>query len=147
MNYIAQRKLSSFSHPFHFSRESAASSDKPDHYGSTLTNHNVEHNDQCNVNLVPTLNVGTGYTIRFINPVNISDIYAESEQFEVKPKGSPYPTIPTPSVPNGGGSGASNTAAGASASATHDSAGFAQTSLTLGGALALVGSVVVFLGA
>ncbi|THG97541.1 hypothetical protein EW026_g4470 [Hermanssonia centrifuga] len=35
--------------------------------------------------------VGTGYTIQFANPLNNTDVYAESQQFEIKPLGSPFP--------------------------------------------------------
>lgn len=116
--------------------------------GNTMNLVAIQNNDQCNINIIPTLNVGTGYEIHLTNPVNISDIYASSQSFEVKAKGSAYPSIPTPAIPNGAtpaaasGAGASSTTA-----ASHTGAGFAQASFTLGGALALVGSVMTILGA
>jgi hypothetical protein len=39
-------------------------------------------------NVVPNLNVGTGYYITFTNSVNYTDVYATSEPFEVKAHGS-----------------------------------------------------------
>jgi len=48
----------------------------------------IEPNDQCMTNLVPNLNVGTGYYITFTNSVNYTDVYATSENFEVKADGS-----------------------------------------------------------
>ncbi|PVG03037.1 hypothetical protein CPB86DRAFT_869955 [Serendipita vermifera] len=58
----------------------------------------IQNNDQCTTNIVPQLNVGTGYTLQLTNIVNYTDIYATSEPFEVKAKGSPYPSGPTPSL-------------------------------------------------
>ncbi|CAK9786125.1 hypothetical protein CC85DRAFT_283769 [Cutaneotrichosporon oleaginosum] len=37
-------------------------------------------------------NAGTGYTIKLVNPLNGTDVYAVSEPFEIKPEGSTYAT-------------------------------------------------------
>jgi len=42
-----------------------------------------------------TLKVGTGYVVNFVNPSNASDVFALSDQFEVKPNGTTL--APTPS--------------------------------------------------
>lgn len=39
-------------------------------------------------NIVPNLNPGTGYYLTLTNIVNYTDVYATSETFEVKTKGS-----------------------------------------------------------
>lgn len=41
-------------------------------------------------NIVPNLNVGTGYYLTFTNIVNYTDVYTTSETFEVKANGSKY---------------------------------------------------------
>jgi len=38
------------------------------------------------------LPVGTGYTVQMANPLNITDVYAQSDSFEIKSTGSAYPT-------------------------------------------------------
>lgn len=47
-----------------------------------------EENSQCSTTLTPNLNVGTGYRLTFTNIVNYTDVFATSEAFEIKPKGS-----------------------------------------------------------
>jgi len=42
---------------------------------------------------------GVGYTILLANPVNISQVYATSQEFEIKPLGSAYPATTTPGGP------------------------------------------------
>ncbi|KAG7086832.1 hypothetical protein E1B28_002753 [Marasmius oreades] len=44
------------------------------------------------------LNVGPGYTILITNVVNQTDVLSQSEEFEIKPLGSPYPTPPASST-------------------------------------------------
>lgn len=41
---------------------------------------------------------GTGWTILLVNPVNLTDVYATSQEFEIKPLGSLYPSQVTPSA-------------------------------------------------
>ncbi|KAI9439412.1 hypothetical protein BJY52DRAFT_1096204, partial [Lactarius psammicola] len=57
-----------------------------------------------------TLRPGTGYQVVFINPVNTTDIYANSSNFEVKAPG----TSPAPSST----SGSTNSSSGNSASSS-----------------------------
>jgi len=54
---------------------------------------------------------GTGYTIIFANPLNNTDVYAVSEQFEIKPVGSAYPITTTASSASGTGTGTSSPSA------------------------------------
>ncbi|KAF9446633.1 hypothetical protein P691DRAFT_732881 [Macrolepiota fuliginosa MF-IS2] len=42
------------------------------------------------------LPASTGYRILLSNPLNSSDIFAQSDEFEIKPLGSAYPSISTP---------------------------------------------------
>ncbi|KIK52730.1 hypothetical protein GYMLUDRAFT_103742, partial [Collybiopsis luxurians FD-317 M1] len=41
---------------------------------------------------ISPLSVGNGYTVELANPLNNTDVYAQSLPFEIKPAGSPYPT-------------------------------------------------------
>jgi len=56
--------------------------------------------------------VGTGYTVQFANPINDSDIYAQSSPFEIKAANSPFPS--TTSVDSATVTSASGTSAGSS---------------------------------
>ncbi|BEJ14846.1 hypothetical protein CspHIS471_0406130 [Cutaneotrichosporon sp. HIS471] len=54
-------------------------------------------------------NAGTGYTIKLVNPLNGTEVYAQSEQFEIKAEGSTYATAGVTSAagtlaPTGAGS-------------------------------------------
>ncbi|KAF5383180.1 hypothetical protein D9615_004898 [Tricholomella constricta] len=62
---------------------------------------------------------GTGYTILFANTLNQTDVFAKSEEFEIKPLGSAYPTS-TPGINTGGPSptGTDTSNGNASASGT-----------------------------
>jgi len=62
---------------------------------------------------------GTGWTILLANPLNISDVYATSQPFEIKPLGSLYPSQSTPSA---NASSPSQTSSSNSASTTPKSA-------------------------
>ncbi|KAG1729515.1 uncharacterized protein EDB91DRAFT_1227968 [Suillus paluster] len=67
---------------------------------------------------------GTGYILQFANTLNETDIYAQSEPFEIKALGSSYPT-----TTSGVGGTATGTATGSSSSTT-------STSTKTGGTLA-----------
>ncbi|KAG8748974.1 hypothetical protein FRC14_001782 [Serendipita sp. 396] len=106
-----------------------------------------QDNFVCNTIYVPDLIPGAGYKLALTNIVNYTDIYVYSEAFEVRPKGSPYPTIPTPSI---GGATASATGSGSSqATGGSGQSGGASLNMgfSLGGALALAGALTVVLGA
>ncbi|KAL1702528.1 hypothetical protein EV121DRAFT_293217 [Schizophyllum commune] len=58
---------------------------------------------------------GKGYKVLLTDPLNMTNVYAASEEFEIKPLGSTYPDASA--TPGVGGSG-SATSSGASASST-----------------------------
>ncbi|KAG2358151.1 hypothetical protein BDR07DRAFT_1295803 [Suillus spraguei] len=66
---------------------------------------------------------GTGYTILFASTLNSTDIYAQSEPFEIKALGSSYPT--TTSSPGSTSTGTPSGSAGA-AQATKSGSAFAE---------------------
>jgi len=75
----------------------------------------VENNYDCSKTITQqqfTPAAATGYIVQLANPLNETDVYAESEPFEVKAAGSAFPTT-TSGVGSATGSSAS-----ASASAT-----------------------------
>ena len=55
----------------------------------------IQTNADCSKVLTPqqvNFEAGTGYLVLLANTLNISDIYAQSEPFEIKAKGAAYPT-------------------------------------------------------
>jgi hypothetical protein len=64
----------------------------------------------------------TGYTILFANPLNNTDVYATSEQFEIKPLGSLYPSQVSSSASAPGGTGTGTGTSSPSASPTKSGA-------------------------
>ncbi|TFK87513.1 hypothetical protein K466DRAFT_586326 [Polyporus arcularius HHB13444] len=68
------------------------------------------------VNMAPA----TGYTIQLSNPFNLTDIYAESQEFEIKALGAPYPA--SSATPTLGGSATGSGAGSASATGSTPSA-------------------------
>ncbi|KAG2140691.1 hypothetical protein DEU56DRAFT_289970 [Suillus clintonianus] len=85
----------------------------------------VQYNYDCSKTITQQQSAqpaGTGYTVQFASTLNSTDIYAQSEPFEIKALGSSYPTTTSTA-----GSTATGTASG--------SAGAAQATTT-GGTLA-----------
>ncbi|TFK41784.1 hypothetical protein BDQ12DRAFT_678488 [Crucibulum laeve] len=78
---------------------------------------------------------GTGWFIRLTNPVNETDIFAQSQDFEIKPLGSAYPVQTSSTSGSAGATGASGSAAPASTSNSASSVGWSVGALF--GALAV----------
>jgi len=80
----------------------------------------IENNYDCSKIITPlqaNQPVGTGYMVQFANTLNQSDIYAQSQPFEIKAAGSTYPaSSATPTAT--GTSTTSGTAAGGAATNT-----------------------------
>ncbi|KAF9220811.1 hypothetical protein BS17DRAFT_636556, partial [Gyrodon lividus] len=59
----------------------------------------------------------TGYTVQFANPLNNTEVYAETEPFEIKALGSAYPATSSPaaaaSATSSGGTAAAPSSTGA----------------------------------
>ncbi|KAK7051346.1 hypothetical protein VNI00_004846 [Paramarasmius palmivorus] len=76
----------------------------------------------------------TGYKIQFANRLNQTDVYSESEEFEIKPLGSAYPSQATPSgTTSSSNSSETGTSAGAN-TGEGNSASSLQTPLAFGAA-------------
>ncbi|EKM76943.1 hypothetical protein AGABI1DRAFT_130950 [Agaricus bisporus var. burnettii JB137-S8] len=69
---------------------------------------------------------GSGYIIKFANAVNSSEVFAQSDQFEIRPLGSAFPTTSSPAG-NSPSNTADNTAAGASSTDTPNGAASLKT--------------------
>ncbi|TFK47503.1 hypothetical protein OE88DRAFT_1665663 [Heliocybe sulcata] len=87
----------------------------------------------------------TGYTIQLANPLNQTDIYAQSQEFEIKAAGSAYPAAsatPTSSA-SATGSGATGSASGSASSPTSSSAAGVgkKASVVLGGLAVLAAAL------
>jgi hypothetical protein len=82
----------------------------------------------CSFSYTPgtELRAAPGYTLSLTNPLNNTQIYASSEVFEIKPKGSTYPPQGSPTAGSGSGSGGSG--AGASGSGAASPSGSAASS-------------------
>ncbi|KAF9255759.1 hypothetical protein L218DRAFT_950517 [Marasmius fiardii PR-910] len=80
----------------------------------------------------------TGYTLLFTNIVNQTDVYSQSDEFEIKPLGSAYPQ--TSSVaPSGTGTAAGSSSSGGSSGGNN---GASSHKSSLGYGLAAVGALV-----
>ncbi|KAI0702018.1 hypothetical protein C8T65DRAFT_579375 [Cerioporus squamosus] len=87
------------------------------------------------VNMPP----GTGYTIQLANPFNLTDVYAESQQFEIKALGAAYPAssaTPTLGGSATGSAAGSASATGAAASSTASGQNNGASGLSAPGTLA-----------
>jgi len=106
----------------------------------------IENNFDCSKEISQDQSnqaAGTGYTILLADPLNNTHVYATSDEFEIKPLGSTYPSQASPSA------GGSNAASG-SGSATGTSSGAKPTnsnsalglSMEAGWVLAGLGAIV-----
>jgi len=100
----------------------------------------MQDNFDCSIIVgqsVGNLPAGSGYQVLLANPLNITDVYASSQQFEIKPIGSAYPTQVTSSAVGT----ASGTGGGASV-ATPTKASRAVSVRDAGGAVALLAAAI-----
>lgn len=109
----------------------------------------IENNYDCSKTIIPdqsNLTAATGYIVQFANTLNETDVYAQSQPFEIKAPGSTYPaTSATPSA-SGTSTGTASSAASASSS---PSAGAAASNAKLSAAgigLAVIGALLGFMG-
>ncbi|KAF9240447.1 hypothetical protein BU15DRAFT_87657 [Melanogaster broomeanus] len=79
--------------------------------------------------------VGTGYTIQFANILNGTDIYAESQPFEIKALGSAYPTTSASAATASGATGTGSSASPAQTGAAV--ANYIPVGLSMAAALTL----------
>jgi len=85
---------------------------------------------------------GTGYTVLFANPVNISDIYSTSDSFEIKPLGALYPSQVSSSLSAAAAASATSAAAAAaSSSASAKSNGAFSNIASFGLSIAAAGTL------
>jgi hypothetical protein len=79
----------------------------------------IEQNFDCSKEITQDQSnqpAGTGYTILLADPLNNTHVYATSDEFEIKPLGSSYPSQASPS--SGSNNGASGTASGTGTSSS-----------------------------
>jgi len=77
----------------------------------------IEQNFDCSKTITPDLQnapVGTGYLIQFANTLNISDIYAASQPFEIKPTSAGYPASSATPQATGAASSSGSSSSGSS---------------------------------
>jgi len=63
----------------------------------------IQQNYQCSITITQdqaNQPAGTGWTVIFANPLNNTEVYATSEEFEIKPLGSTYPPQGSPTDTN-----------------------------------------------
>jgi len=88
----------------------------------------IEENFVCDLLVTASqmgaLPAGTGYVVQFANPLNNTDVYAQSSSFEIKPFGSTYPstTASESSSPTSTGSGSSASATSGKSTTSNDGA-------------------------
>jgi len=93
----------------------------------------------CSITVSPTqVNqpAGTGYTLLLADPFNNTDVYATSDQFEIKPLGSLYPSQVSSSASVAGGTGTSSPSASPTKSGALDA--HSPSFIGLVGAVALM---------
>jgi len=79
----------------------------------------IQQNFQCSITITQdqaNQPVGTGWTVVLANPLNNTDVYARSEEFEIKPLGSLYPSQVSSSAGAPGGSSTGSASASQSTS-------------------------------
>jgi len=72
----------------------------------------IEYNYDCSKTITQQQSAqpaGTGYTVQLANPFNSTDVYAESQPFEIKALGASYPTS-TPAASSGTSTSTGSTA-------------------------------------
>ncbi|KAH7882486.1 hypothetical protein F5I97DRAFT_1987791 [Phlebopus sp. FC_14] len=96
----------------------------------------VEYNYDCSKTITQqqaAQPAATGYTIQLANTLNGTDVYAQSEPFEIKPLGSAYPvTSSVASSGTGTGTTASPTPGTGGALANYVPVGMSMAALALG---------------
>ncbi|KAI0070131.1 hypothetical protein K474DRAFT_1670386 [Panus rudis PR-1116 ss-1] len=102
----------------------------------------VQNNFDCSKTITQdqaNYTAGTGYSIQLANPLNSSDIYAQSDLFEIKPLGSAYPaTSSAAPSPTDSSSGSSPSSSDAPTGASGGSSGATSLSMSVS-ALAAAG--------
>jgi len=104
----------------------------------------VEDNFDCSKTITPdqaNQPVGTGYIVQLANTLNSTDVYAQSEPFEIKAFGAAYPA--SSATPTATGTSASSAAGGASSASSTPSHGAAASNSklsTAGFGLAAIGA-------
>ncbi|KAE9403558.1 hypothetical protein BT96DRAFT_486813 [Gymnopus androsaceus JB14] len=83
------------------------------------------------------LPAGDGYTVQFANPMNNTDVYAESSAFEIKSSGSAYPSTTVSESP----SSTSSSSGSASASSSSKSNDGVSLKSSMGYATAFFGAI------
>jgi len=101
----------------------------------------VENNFDCSMTLSvdqANFTVGSNYTVQLANILNLTDVYAESQPFDIKPFGSAYPpasaTPADPGATSTGGATSSSSSTGSASSPTKSSAAVSALSLNSVGA-------------
>jgi hypothetical protein len=109
----------------------------------------IENNYDCSKEITQDQSnqpVGTGYTIQFANPLNNTDVYAESQPFEIKALGSTYPaSSATPSVSGTQTGSASGASASSTTTSSSSKSGAMSTKISAAGlGLGVVAAVIAF---
>jgi len=82
----------------------------------------IQNNFDCSKLLTPeqvTQKAAPGYRVIFANPLNSTEVYAQSDVFEIKPLGSAYPSQPSSAGATPSGSAAASGASGAAPKPTN----------------------------
>lgn len=109
----------------------------------------IENNYDCSKTITPEQTnqpAGTGYVIQLANTLNSTDIYAQSQPFEIKAAGSPYPA--SSATPTATGTSVSSSTTVAAAATSTPSKGAATTNVKWSAAglgLAAVGALFGFM--
>jgi hypothetical protein len=109
----------------------------------------VENNFDCSKTITPdqaNQAPGTGYMIQLANTLNETDVYAQSQPFEIKAAGAEYPA--SSATPTASGTSSASASGGAASASSSPSKGAAASSAKLSAAglgLAAVGALFGFM--
>jgi len=91
----------------------------------------IEPNFDCSQTITAqqeTFPAGDGYYVQLANPLNSTQVYAQSQPFEIKPLGSAYPATSATPTESGASATASSSGSGSPSASGSGSGAAAQTS-------------------
>jgi len=109
----------------------------------------IENNYDCSKTIIPdqsNLTAATGYVVQFANTLNETDVYAQSQPFEIKAPGSAYPDPSATPSASGTSTGTASTAPTASSSSNQKGIAAPNAKLSTAGlGLAAIGALLGFM--
>jgi len=109
----------------------------------------IENNYDCSKTIIPdqsNLTAATGYIVQFANTLNETDVYAQSQPFEIKAPGSTYPASSATPSASGTSTGTASSPPSASSSTSKGAAASNAKLSAAGLGLAAIGALLGLMG-